>query len=284
MNISIIGGDVRQGYLAEMLNEKYNVTAYALDRFIFPTVKNIINYPLEIKTADVVILPMPLLANDTDINASLASSRHKLQTILQYIPKNSLVLAGSVDSNAYSIASKLDIQLTDYLKRDELKIYNAIATAEGAIQIAMEEMPITLHGSKCLIIGNGNIGSYLRDKLIALGAYVTVSARSFKDFAQISLAGAKTAETYNLHNLSSFDLIINTVPSLVLGENQLCDISDNAVLIDLASRPGGVDFEKTASKKVIWALSLPGKVAPITSAKYIADTVNNILKEEGIYE
>ena len=43
----------------------------------------------------------------------------------------------------------------------------------------------------------------------------------------------------------------------------------------------GVDFDaaKDAGVRVIWALSLPGKIAPITAGKIIKDTILNILNE-----
>jgi len=48
--------------------------------------------------------------------------------------------------------------------------------------------------------------------------------------------------------------------------------------------PTGVDFEVAQSLgiNVIWALSLPGKVAPVTSGKIIKDTIINILTEMGV--
>ena len=61
-------------------------------------------------------------------------------------------------------------------------------------------------------------------------------------------------------------------------------IRKDCLVIDLASKPGGVDF-KAASElgvKVVWALGLPGKVAPISAGRIIADTVMNILSERGL--
>lgn len=81
--------------------------------------------------------------------------------------------------------------------------------------------------------------------------------------------------------LNEFDIIINTIPALVIQEEQLKKINKDCLIIDLASNPGGVDrtFAKKIGIKTIWALSLPGKVAPLTSAQYIKDTIYNILKE-----
>ncbi len=55
------------------------------------------------------------------------------------------------------------------------------------------------------------------------------------------------------------------------------------LLLDLASAPGGTDF--AAAEKLgiqaVHALSLPGKTAPATAAKAIAQTISGILSEGG---
>ena len=63
------------------------------------------------------------------------------------------------------------------------------------------------------------------------------------------------------------------------GERLLKNIKDDALILDLASRPGGVDMDAASSLgiKVIWALGLPGKCAPVTSGHIIGSTILNIL-------
>ena len=76
-------------------------------------------------------------------------------------------------------------------------------------------------------------------------------------------------------------MIINTVTHLVLTPERLKYVDNDCLLIDLASNPGGID-KKTAKDrnlKLVWALALPGKVAPVTTAEFIKDTIYNILKE-----
>lgn len=164
-------------------------------------------------------------------------------------------------------------------------IATALPTAEGAIQIAMEELLITLHGARALVIGNGRIGKLLSGRLACLGAKVTVSARSNADFAWISAAGMESLDTRSLAgHLAPFDVLFNTVPSRVLGLAELAELREDCLIIDLASKPGGVDFgaAQQLGRRAIWALSLPGKVAPMSSAMAIRDTIYNILQEEGI--
>ena len=37
-------------------------------------------------------------------------------------------------------------------------VANAVPTAEGAVQVAMEELPFTLHSARVLILGFGRVG------------------------------------------------------------------------------------------------------------------------------
>lgn len=117
----------------------------------------------------------------------------------------------------------------------------AFPTAEGAIQLAMEELPITIQGTRALVIGNGRIGKLLAGKLSCLGALVWVSARSPRDFAQIETNCHTALDTRRLAgHLSGFELVINTVPAHVLGAAELAELPEHCLIIDLASKPGGV--------------------------------------------
>ena len=159
---------------------------------------------------------------------------------------------------------------------------NAVPSAEGAIQLAMEQTEHTIHGSNCLVIGFGRIGKVLARLMSALGAHVTVSARKTEDFCWCDAYGYEKADTRALEGtLDGFDIIFNTVPHMVLGDARLAQVKPGALIIDLASNPGGVDFE-AAKKRGInchWALALPGKVAPESAAAILRDTVYQVIKE-----
>lgn len=159
---------------------------------------------------------------------------------------------------------------------------NAPPTAEGAVQLAMEELPITLHNARVLVIGYGRLGRVLAQRLAALGAHVTVAARSYEQLAWAQVWGCATEHTSCLAPwLCSFDLVVNTVPAQVLGREELAGLKPGALVIDLASKPGGVDLEAASALgvKVIWALSLPGKVAPVSSGSYLKSTIYHIIDE-----
>jgi dipicolinate synthase subunit A len=80
------------------------------------------------------------------------------------------------------------------------------------------------------------------------------------------------------------EAIFNTVPHWLFNGAVLKEMPQETVLIDLASSPGGVDAEaaRRMGRAVIFALSLPGKYAPITDGEIIADTVLSKMREEGL--
>jgi len=148
----------------------------------------------------------------------------------------------------------------------------------------MEATDRTIHDSRCLIIGYGRIGRLLADRLLALGAEVTVSARKYGDLAWIQAWGCRSLQTGALTgHLDRFHLIFNTAPALVLDGAGLRETREDCVILDLASAPGGVDMQeaKRLSRQVIQAPGLPGKTAPYTAAAAIRDSVYHILEERG---
>jgi len=136
-----------------------------------------------------------------------------------------------------------------------------------------------------LILGFGRIGKILAKMLHGIGSNVYVEARKYSDLAWIESYGYKPVFITELESyIDRANVIFNTIPSIVLDENLLRKVNKDCLLIDLASKPGGIDFEKAKEMglKTIWALSLPGKVAPVTAAKFIKDTISNIIDELGV--
>ena len=148
----------------------------------------------------------------------------------------------------------------------------------------MEQLPITLHGARVLVVGFGRVGRAVAQRMAALGARVTVAARRYESLAWAQAIGYGAEQTGQLAGwLCGYDLVVNTVPALVLEEAELADLKPDCLVLDLASKPGGVDLEAAArlGRNVIWALSLPGKVAPTTAGAAIKNTIYNMLHELG---
>ena len=283
---AIIGGDSRQARLCGLLaQDGHQVSAFALERCSLPPQVRLCASAREVcKEADCVILPMPLSRGQEMLNAPLAREALPVSDVIAAVEAGTLVCGGAVDQPTQEAAVRQGVRLVDYFEREELAVLNAVPTAEGAIQIAMQELPVTISGSRCLVIGNGRIGQALHVRLRGLNADVSVAARKKQDLARIAAAGGRPVRIADLEDvLGGFDVIFNTAPALVLGKPQLRRVRKDALIIDLASRPGGVDFDhaRQLGLRVNWALSLPGKVAPLTSARIIRDTIINIMEEEG---
>jgi dipicolinate synthase subunit A len=109
--------------------------------------------------------------------------------------------------------------------------------------------------------------------------------RKYADIAWLKAYGIKPVYINDLNkHLGGMDVIFNTIPSRILDSARLETAGRECLIIDLASKPGGVDFDhaKMLGIKVIWALSLPGKVAPVTAANCMKQTIYNIIEELGV--
>lgn len=283
LNFWVVGGDPRQITLARSLSEDgHTVHTYALERGGEPSLAA--DSLAGAALADCVILPLPV-AEGGRVNAPLSSLTLTLSQVLAPLCAGQLLCAGMADSDLREAAEAKGLLFRDYFTREELAVANAVPTSEGAIQIAMEELPITLHGARVLVIGYGRLGRVLTSQLKGLGARVSVAARSYTDLAWAQTCGCGVERSDQLAGwLCGYDLIINTVPARVLGRAELTDVSKSCLIIDLSSKPGGVDFATAAELgvEVIWALSLPGKTAPVTAGLAIKNTVYNILTELGV--
>lgn len=281
--VSVIGGDLRQLTIAGMLAaDGYDVIIYGFDRDIKTddlTHADTLSAALD---SEIIILPVPVTFDNIKVNMPFSDEVLTLKSLTDGINPLSIVFGGRISRSLSSELESRGIMHRDYMKRDELAIRNAVPTAEGAIEIAISETPIALHGSKCLVMGYGKVGKVLARFLDGLGANTYVEARKYADLALIESHGCipltmKEAKT----RINEFDVIFNTIPALVLTKDVLSGVNQNSLIIDLASKPGGVDFEsaRELGVKVIWALSLPGKVAPVTAGIIIKDTITNMLSE-----
>ena len=282
-NFWVIGGDPRQAALAGLLaDDGHGVHAFALEQGEGVRCESTLE---RLELADCVVLPLPAADGEGRLNAPLSAGSHTLEEIVGAMRPGQLLCAGMAGKGLAELAGQRQLILKDYFAREELAQLNAVPTAEGAIQIAMEELPVTLHGARVLVIGYGRLGKLLAHRLQGLGARVSVSARKWSDLAWAEAFGYGVEQTGQLDGwLCGYDLVINTVPALVLTEGRLADLKSGCLVIDLASKPGGVDLQaaRQLGVRVVWALSLPGKVAPITAGRAILNTIYNILREQGV--
>lgn len=278
----IIGGDKRQLFLAKSISDScYDVLLGGFDRLESHGSLSLCNVKKAISESDALIFPLPSIRTDGSLNTPFSNENILLDgdDIEIILKKPVFTTMKSRILKAYPRLS--DGEIFDYGARDDFAILNALPTTEGAIECAMREYEGTISGSKCLVAGFGRIGKILAHKLVLLGANVTVSARKPSDLAYVKALGYNALNTENLRTVKRFDIAFNTIPKLIFDRELLMNTDTNTLIIDLASLPGGVDFD-TAEKLGIYAvraLSLPGKCAPKTAGEIIKTTVFDIIKE-----
>lgn len=279
-NISIIGGDLRIVKLVDMLNaDGYNVYTYGLEQANIDDIQKCKSIEEVSEKSDIIISSIPFTSDGVNVNTPFSKNKISIEEVAKYI-KGKTFIAGRIEEELYQKFS--ETKVIDLLKREELTVLNTIATAEGTIQIAMEESTKTLHGSKILVMGFGRVSKILSNMLKGIGAEVYCETRTTVNCAWIKAYGYNPILLDELdEELNKFDVIINTIPHIILNKERLKKVKKDCIIIDIASNPGGVDRNsaKELGIKMIWALSLPGRVAPITSAEFIKETLENIIKD-----
>ncbi len=244
--IAVIGGDMRHAILARLLGEDgYEVGVYAMAEDEERGVTRRIKTAKEIGEYEAVILPMPVTQDGENINAPMYNADVHLDTVMRSIAPDAVVLGGKLTPEL--IGGYKSLSFYDYLEREDFAVKNAVATAEGALALAISETPFTLWNSRCLIVGYGRIAKTLIRLLKAMGARVDAAARRCSDRAWVSTLSCGAYDTADISRyIENYDLIFNTVPQKLIDRTVLEKMKTGALVIDLASKPGGagVGFDK----------------------------------------
>lgn len=276
--IAVLGGDARQNAAADYLARKgHTVTTWGLPQP--PQVATACETAEQAtQNADILLLPLPVTRDRLQLNGTDLP----LGTLYTLLQNGMAVFCGRPDEDLLREAAQRGATVTDYSLDEIFMIRNALPTAEGALAIAMNALDRTMFGSSALVVGYGRIGKLLADLLLRMGAHVTVAARKPTDLALAELHGCRPLLIPNRGAGSVFPtvdrpyhVLFNTVPVPLIDERVLASLPRNTVLIDLASAPGGIDYDAAArlGRKTIIALALPGKVAPVTAGEIIGDCI-----------
>lgn len=197
-----------------------------------------------------------------------------LSQIKDRLTPEHIVLGGNLPEDFLAFCTKRQIKTIDYMKFQSVAMKNAVATAEGAICQAITASDINLHGSNCLIVGFGKCGEVLAHKLQGLDCHVWVSTRDELAKAKAYACGYEEHASY-----AGYDFIFNTAPALVLTSSVIDQLRKDTVIIDIASKPGGCDFNYCIQKGITakHCPGLPGKYSPKTSAEIIFEQITKTL-------
>ena len=251
MDYVIIGGDARFGWLARLLARRGE------------SVGTIFREP----SSDVPALDAAALARARRVVVNdpprLSGSTLSFEELLATLGEGATVYACGPWHPEPSA------HVADLWSDEALILENARLTAEGALAAAMRASDTAIRDSRCLVIGWGRVGRALAELLVAIGARVTVASRSETSRNRAAERGAEAVNTLRIaEDLPGHRLIFNTAPAMVLDRKALSAVDEEAMIVDLASAPYGVDLPAA------WDLGLrawrepglPGRCCPRSAA------------------
>jgi len=266
---AVLGGDVRQAYAARA----FAAAGWRVRRYQVPEAPGIEagEEADTLQDAEVVLLPVSCKGIETAEVCVHFTKKHTLFGLM-------------LPSDLRARCAQQGVTYYDLLEREDFSVLNAISTAEGAIAEAIAASAGNLHLSQAAVLGYGRCAKPLIKKLQGMGARVTVAARRWEAACAAVADGCEVLDFAALpYHLPRFAYIFNTIPTSVLEEPHLRRLLPQAVVIDIASAPGGVDYEAAARLGVCAQLcpGLPGKYAPRAAGESVAQIARVILEEQG---
>ncbi|GAE04834.1 dipicolinate synthase subunit A [Paenibacillus sp. JCM 10914] len=236
--------------------------------------------------SDVDALILPVVGCDDEGRVSALFSEGPLRITEEHIaamPDHGVIYTGMAKPYLRSLCDQYHIKLVEILERDDVAIYNSIPTAEGALMMAIQNTDFTIHGSTSMVLGMGRTGFTMARSLQGLGAKVMMGVRRSEHYARAEEMGWKPFLIRDLGaHVPAVDLLFNTIPTMIVTAQIISKMPREAVIIDLASAPGGCDFRYAEKRgiKAMLAPGLPGIVAPKSAGIIMANTLVELISEE----
>lgn len=277
---AVIGGDLRMTWLTQLLAQDGHIVklfGQEENEFAF---SNEIIHCADIETAlahcDACLLGLPCTHDNVTVTAPFSEQSIAFSEITSLLHPKQILLGGKLP------ALPPQVTAIDYANDESFILSNSIPTAEGALQLLMQHSPDTVFDSHIAITGYGRVAQQLARIFDAVGAHVTIFARSHTARTRATINGylAKDIRDILLYP-TPYDAILNTVPSPLFTSDCLKHVNPHTYLMELASAPGGFDLDAVSRYNLtcISAGGLPGKVAPRAAALYIKNTILNRMEE-----
>lgn len=283
-DIALIGGDARTAYMLPYLLEKgYRVICYGLSLACNSEGQMIEAQSLHetIESSKYIVGGIPFLKGNS-VSCFQKLPDLQVEELYRSFRNGQILFGGLLPDELVDVCKEKGVICYDFMKNEPYVRKNAIATAEGSILEALQHQKTNIHGSQSLVLGYGRCGRVLAQKLKGLDAKVSVCSQSEEELAYADSFGLQPVHLKDLKKcIADYEYIYNTIPARILSRDTLVKIRKDALVIDIASLPGGVDDEaaERVGVKVLHCHGLPGKYAPKAAAEGLAEYVMQTIEE-----
>ena len=287
MQIAVIGGDARQLEIIRKLTEldaRLSLIGFEqLDHAFTGAVKEKLD-EVDFSNMDALILPVPGTNLEGHVETIFSNEKVILTAeMLLKTPEHCTIYSGISNTFLNGITKEANRPLVQLFERDDVAIYNSIPTVEGTIMMAIQHTDFTIHGSNITVLGLGRVGMSVARTFHALGAKIKVGARKTEHLARITEMGLTPFHLNEIEQqVKDTDILINTIPLLIVTASVISKMPAHTLIIDLASKPGGTDFRYAEKRgiKALLAPGLPGIVAPKTAGQILANVLAQLLQDD----
>lgn len=260
----ILTSDNRQEKLAKLLEGK--VISYAWEE----------NSKEKTVCEKIYVLPIPVSKLDKNYEIKKKLKQELINASQdEYVRVK--VFGGVVNEEWQIFFEEHGIMYWDFMKLPEVVEGNAWITAEATVAEVLQYGQYSIHGQNVLVTGYGCCGVKIAKVFSDLGANVTVVARREEVRKQAERDGYTAVDFFDMAKcVGEMNTVINTVPNMVITEEVIRRMEKDTLILDIASNPGGTDFE-AARKYGIYArlaLGLPGIYTTISSAKLLKNAIS----------
>lgn len=262
----IIGGDERNLILNDLLLE---------NGFISKIYKED-NEPFEIQHYKYIITGIPISKNGVDVYSKILNINLTVSELIANLENNQVLFSSQIDSK---LIENCPFKYENILKNESFLIKNAISTSEGVIFLIMKHLSVDINDSKILITGYGRIGRNTARLLRSFTNDVYVVCKSDESRAKCKRDNINII-SLERDFLGNFDIVVNTVPELIINSEIIERFSNNTMFIEVASKPYGIDkkYCEVNNKKYLLASGIPSWYSTTTSSNNIYDMIINSLR------
>lgn len=287
MKVLFLGGDKRQLVIINhFLEREYeiDVVGYSLAN-LDNRINKITLDKVKIDLYDIVILPVSGVKENYQIVSDFENDKFFLAPeFLKKVKDRSLIFTGIRTKELDEMLRITNKDAIPLMDDDDVKRNNSIPTVEGIIGDIIYNTEYTIYGARIFVLGYGNVGKLLTEKLKSLGAIVTVGVLLLEDYKALVEQQTPCIYTNNQRLMENIiqtsNVVVNTVSNLVLNKEYLEVANKDIYILDISSHPHGVDF-KTADElqlKNKLLLGIPGNVAPKTAGTILVNKIESILE------